>query len=1325
MSTEVKPSSSEQLQNKPREIVADRSQFPENHVVNKNSFINIKLDDNGLPIILSSDQPVGGSLILRRTGGVTNLDVTQGPDHRVSVNQGYIHSSDGANIIRGIGDAISFKTDKGEVAYYIDNTGQKEMKLIRDDVLFRKEISKEIEFELTDKDPLSFEFMGAVFGLDGLISRETFKSDGKNKIFINHPSFKPENLEISVENKKAKIKNSGEMKVYQQREGDRTNLIQSVGVEGLEMMDKDLIIFEGVPVGLRVEKVKKALIGNKIHLKFKPVDLSEGFPQKSELKSVEEPVVSEPSIFSSLFNELSEPSVEPEVVAEVGKGFYLFEEDGKLVQKSKEGHYDKRPILEFNQTQDGFEIGEVAKFYEEGDYSVQVLNKKGLVKKEKEDGLSENKKVNVGETVVIRSGEGQKIYRVIDSLGELRLDSEFVLPRTVVFEKKDEEVTKIIKVKDGEISIEPYYDGVRKDKESMEIVVSSSYDDKYFNVHTKGNPKELKITSVDERYAGTYKFPIKLEFNNQTMWMVKSRRGVELVTPAIFESSFQIKGVKERVDRVKEKIGEVNWNFSATEFLKKPGVETTLNEIGKFYNTSIKPRGWKDAVMMAARLAVAPKGVTGMILGGLLMTANLGGIAIKEAKTLKKIRKELTDDVTTKDLLKKYFRQTSYGKLLEESLETKLTDKDRKTALLFGLIGATTTTIVTEIMARTLPSNAVTRSLIYRGISSYIFPSILGFVEKKTLSKDVGGEWDQARGDEWLASSMAVMSTTLTGLLTVSTVVGIAGSLGKLFSERALEQPVVITPTSTKEMATETLIATKTLEPTVTVGVTNTLVPSATFEASNTLEPTQTQEPTMIHTATAMVTPTVHLTDRPTTQATVQATITPPVINPPGEPDVQSPGVETPPVENPPQSIPNIPEQPLSVVDLHQQVTINGHQYESFDTDNNQVADKWIDNGGHTLVDAGNGFIKSVDAQGQAETYFLENKVVGATEVHTGFEPSSIDLDGDGQADLLVKNNHYYIDTDQNGELDINVDQPVEIQFRWNDEGDKQVIDVMEFQDGSMWRYSHTNSSGKPEYVGVLDDGRVLNMHSEEMPIAMLQKASYEKFGKYYSPQEVGREAFEYWRDNKGINWEDENMTVKEIARNQVGGIASNFSGTALGAVEPVVLEQPAPPVEVKEPISFENLALDAKGGPTGEIQGRLHQANPDLSANQVAHSAYTTYLRNQDQIGDNSLDKLGWSENKINHEINEGMVYDAVLEKFDRLNQVNGWGLSSQDLANSANNLINNRWQAKIPEDQIFHGTGSQPQYNQLLANIMDKDDEDEWNIFFEGFLKQIGVIK
>lgn len=167
----------------------------------------------------------------------------------------------------------------------------------------------------------------------------------------------------------------------------------------------------------------------------------------------------------------------------------------------------------------------------------------------------------------------------------------------------------------------------------------------------------------------------------------------------------------------------------------------------------------------------------------------------------------------------------------------------------------------------------------------------------------------------------------------------------------------------------------------------------------------------------------------------------------------------------------------------------------------------------------------------------------------------------------------HYIDINRDGNFDPKTDTRV-TEFELG--ASSGEIKVMKFSDASRWEMK------AGQLVGVLPDDRTISLDPDGGKLSQLQFKLHEMH-PLWSPWQLGRQAFL----NREVDINDAD------ALNKIG------------------LDQPETYSPPEPRLSFEELVMNPQGGISGVVQAEIHQANPNLNADQVAQIAHRVVIEN------------------------------------------------------------------------------------------------------------------
>lgn len=180
--------------------------------------------------------------------------------------------------------------------------------------------------------------------------------------------------------------------------------------------------------------------------------------------------------------------------------------------------------------------------------------------------------------------------------------------------------------------------------------------------------------------------------------------------------------------------------------------------------------------------------------------------------------------------------------------------------------------------------------------------------------------------------------------------------------------------------------------------------------------------------------------------------------------------------------------------------------------------------------------------------------------------PDRYDFNADGVADILRQDDgSLYADMDQSGSFTPGDTKVTELNLGYDNQPD-----LIKYENGSSWMRQEDGT-----IVGTLSDGRTLDLD----PRGKLSGLQLElhRLNPAWSPEAVGRYAF--------LN---QTVSLDEAA-----------------SIQPQVYTPP------EGPLTFDQLALGPEGGQVGILQQQIHEANPGLSATQVAAAAHIASVNN------------------------------------------------------------------------------------------------------------------
>ncbi|MDP4030845.1 MAG: hypothetical protein Q8P47_01025, partial [Candidatus Beckwithbacteria bacterium] len=603
----------------------------------------------------------------------------------------------------------------------------------------------------------------------------------------------------------------------------------------------------------------------------------------------------------------------------------------------------------------------------------------------------------------------------------------------------------------------------------------------------------------------------EIEMGQEKIHLVKTDDGGwELINDAVFAA---------RYPEGKEKAGGADWNVPMGEFFAGAGKEAKI-----LLGTTFKFRGLNDILSLAALGATELGGIWGNTAGGLLMMMNSISLLAREGKTMKQIRssikdkikqaKEISqDDPERKSLITEIFagtgltekeigkglqgngklsylaastyrKQTAFGKVLtaQESV-TNLSRKEKNTAFLVGIAGVTALEGA-KSLTKILPLSSLTGIFVTRLLMRYVLPNLMVYAGRKAAFGKEGNMSAEAlqKAREWTNLSLQVMSTTFTTLITAGYGVS-AGVVGWNFAVDQLNQMII-----NQVQATE---ATKTPNPTVTPSPTGT----AEVPATVTLVPA---------------------TETPSAMPTETLPPTPEFLWQPGQP-----------VDD---ALLNQAEAAGHLLDTSQGIKINlfGQDLELFRFDLDQKPDDhvpevwavkneesnwvpviWEDKVGQFAVDLnGDGLADGWIPKDDLPRELLPGGRGGGGEApRLDLVIRDLDLNNDGRQDILPQINatngkeEFFIDRDVNGQISP-ADEKVNITFTVVPDNFTQIIQTIEFADGSYWEAVIDKETDTVTYRGKTEWGWLADPSTSKT--AALQAQYVNEYGQLYSPHQIG-----------------------------------------------------------------------------------------------------------------------------------------------------------------------------------------------------------------------------
>lgn len=655
-----------------------------------------------------------------------------------------------------------------------------------------------------------------------------------------------------------------------------------------------------------------------------------------------------------------------------------------------------------------------------------------------------------------------------------------------------------------------------------------------------------KVTVNGKRVRGDRK---TIQLGNEIIHLVQDNDSWELLNDAVYQ-------VWEKTHPEKKPLLS-KWNVSPSEWFKSAAAATG-KEAKKIFEQGIKPRGWKDAFALIARV-VSDTGLPGAWALGLgIMGINLSTVAIKEFKTRKKFGS-----------FKDYFEQTSFGRLATGQTESGLSRDQRASSLFFGAGVGGLFMMVSEAAAKIIPGGSISRYFLSRALFGYVAPEIFALIGEKVIGKATG---DQEKAKEWLSLTLGTMSATITGL---SALMFLGEGGVKLIEQKIAEVRAEATATATVAAATATVTATAVEASTTPVANTATAEPPTTtpIPPTQTVTPTETLPPTQEfswHFGEAVdKTLLQHAADNNHGWGVD--------INHDGQAEFQVFWLD--------QS-----QGPDVIIDSQQNHFIRGDNNLFYlDADKNGLLE------GNELrgawdISSLNPELKSLDNITQ-ESVPLQNLIdINATDVlanagkvpglaaplPVGVEsspvPPIIDLNGDGAMDINVDAKGQFADNNYDGVFTQGIDTRIEkLDFDTNSWQMNKIV----YADGSMWT---RNDDG--DLVGILPDGRTIRL-DDSSGTSRLQVLIH-KSNPAWSPQFVGEQA------------------------------VINPTGIPIPPAPPTPVPPPnTSPEVINEPVrgdwgtmtkaNGDEVYLDAaRGGIHGVVQNEMHLLDPNLSPEEV-----------------------------------------------------------------------------------------------------------------------------